>query len=291
MVVSAKNVILNTTLDLRAGMDTLKIHLPEKYLKGENNKLYVKVKDIIIGDQFFSKEFTNATNPIEIKLHKSLSGYTGDVYIEFSTLPDFKFYFTVKNEKSSVYPEKTSKSFYPSDTVFINRVPVVELTEIKVDEIKENSKADAKTVINLEEIRKGLFANPEGKYLNFENGYSGIGSHPGDWTTALEYNTIVGLLNSEPDSTWTRILDNAQMLGAMQGYKKESLKSENVSFYDYIVFKLTNKYQGDINFNSIEDNLLSRVIKQHDELVRIVKQLAANANIEHTLDNPFGESE
>lgn len=275
---------------MRAGMDTLKIHLPEKYLKGENNKLYVKVKDII-GDQFFSKEFTNATNPIEIKLHKSLSGYTGDVYIEFSTLPDFKFYFTVKNEKSSVYPEKTSKSFYPSDTVFINRVPVVELTEIKVDEIKENSKADAKTVINFEEIRKGLFANPEGKYLNFENGYSGVGSHPGDWTTALEYNTLVGLLNSESDSTWTRILDNAQMRGAMQGYKKESLKSENVSFYDYIVFKLTNKYQGDINFNSIEDNLLSRVIKQHDELVRIVKQLAATANIEHTLDNPFGESE
>lgn len=291
MVVSAKNVILNTTLDMRAGMDTLKIHLPEKYLKGENNKLYVKVKDIVIGNQFFSKEFTNATNPIEITLHKSLSGYTGDVYIEFSTLPDFKFFFTVKNEKSSVYPEQTAKSFYPLDTVFINRVPVVELTEIKVDEIKENAKADAKTVINLEEIRKGLFANPEGQYLNFENGYSGVGSHPGDWTTALEYNTLVGLLNSEPDSTWTRILDNAQMRGAMQGYKKESLKSENVSFYDYIVFKLTNKYQGDINFNSIEDNLLSRVIKQHDELVRIVKQLAATANIEHTLDNPFGESE
>lgn len=291
MVVSAKNVILNTTLDLRAGMDTLRIHLPEKYLKGENNKLYVKVKDVVISDQFFSKEFTNPTNPIEITLHKSLSGYTGDVYIEFSTLPDFKFYFTVKNEKSSVYPEKTSKSFYPSETVFINRIPVIELTEINVDEVKENSRADAKTVINLEEIRKGLFANPEGQYLNFENGYSGVGSHPGDWTTALEYNTLVGLLNSEPDSTWTRILDNAQMRGAMQGYKKESLKSANVSFYDYIVFKLTNKYQGDINFNSIEDNLLSRVIKQHDELVRIVKQLAATANIEHTLDNPFGESE
>ena len=31
MVVSAKNVILNTTLDMRAGMDTIKIHLPEKY--------------------------------------------------------------------------------------------------------------------------------------------------------------------------------------------------------------------------------------------------------------------
>lgn len=291
MVANAKNVFLNTTLDMRAGMDTIKIHLPEKYLKDINNTLYVKVNDIINGDQFFSKEFKNATNPIEITMHKNLSGYTGDVYITFSSLPEFKFYFTLKNDKSTVYPEKTSKSFYPSDTVFINRIPVVELTEIKVNEIKENSKADAKTVINLEEIRKGLFANPEGKYLNFENGYSGVGSHPGDWTTALEYNTLVGLLNSEPDSTWTRILDNAQMRGAMQGYKKESLKSENVSFYDYIVFKLTNKYQGDINFNSIEDNLLSRVIKQHDELVRIVKQLAATANIEHTLDNPFGESE
>lgn len=176
-------------------MDTLRIHLPEKYLKGENNKLYVKVKDVVIGDQFFSKEFTNPTNPIEITLHKSLSGYTGDVYIEFSTLPDFKFYFTVKNEKSSVYPEKTSKSFYPSETVFINRIPVVELTEINVDEIKENSRADAKTVINLEEIRKGLFASSDGHYLNFENGYNGVGSHPGNWWTAIEYNMITEMLH------------------------------------------------------------------------------------------------
>lgn len=29
MVVSAKNVILNTTLDMRAGMDTIKVHVPE----------------------------------------------------------------------------------------------------------------------------------------------------------------------------------------------------------------------------------------------------------------------
>ena len=294
MVVSAKNVILNTTLDLRAGMDTLKIHLPEQYLKGDDNKLYVKVKDVVIGDQFFSKEFTNATNPIEIKLHKSLSGYTGDVYIEFSTLPEFKFYFTVKNEKSSVYPEKTSKSFYPSETVFINRIPVVELTEINVDEInvdeiKENSRDDAKTVINLEEIRKGLFANSDGQYMNFENGYIGVGSHPGDWQTSLEYNTIVGLLNSEPDGTWTRLLDNANMRGSMQGYKKESLKHDNVTLFDWIVFKLANKYFGDIHFNEIEDHALSRLFKQHDELVRVVKQLAATANIEHTLDKPFGE--
>lgn len=288
MVVSAKNVILNTTLDLRAGMDTLRIHLPEKYLKGENNKLYVKVKDVIIGDQFFSKEFTNPTNPIEITLHKSLSGYTGDVYIEFSTLPDFKFYFTVKNEKSSVYPEKTSKSFYPSDTVFINRIPVVELTEIKVDEIKENSRADAKTVINLEEIRKGLFANSNGQYMNFQNGYNGVGSHPGDWQTALEYNTIVGLLNSEPDGTWVRILDTANMRGAAQGYKKESLKSENVSLFDFIIFELAKKYFN-YDYNAIEDHALSRLFKQNDELVRVVKQLATAANIEHNLDKPFGE--
>ena len=289
MVVSAKNVILNTTLDLRAGMDTLKIHLPEKYLKGENNKLYVKVKDVVIGDQFFSKEFTNPTNPIEITLHKSLSGYTGDVYIEFSTLPEFKFYFTVKNEKSSVYPEKIAKSFYPSDTVFINRIPVVELTEIKVDEVKENSRADAKTVINIEEIRKGLFANSDGQYMNFENGYGGVGSHPGDWQTSLEYNTIVGLLNSEPDGTWVRILDKANMMGAAQGYKKESLKHDNVTLFDWVVFKLANKYFGDINFNSIEDHALSRLFKQNDELVRVVKQLATAANIEHVLDNPFNE--
>lgn len=287
MVVSAKNVILNTTLDLRAGMDTLKIHLPEKYLKGENDKLYVKVKDIVIGDQFFSKEFTNATNPIEIKLHKSSSGYTGDVYIEFSTLPEFKFYFTVKNEKSTVYPEKTSKSFYPSETVFINHIPAIELTEIKVDEVKENSKANAETVINLEEIRKGLFASSDGHYLNFENGYNGVGSHPGDWWTAIEYNLITEMLNSEPDGAWVRLLESARMRGAAQEYKKASLKQDNVRFFDFIIYKLAKKYFG--MYNEIEDDALSRLFKQNDELVRVVKQLAATANIEHKLDNPFDE--
>ena len=287
MVVGAKNIILNTTLDLRAGMDTLKIHLPEKYLKGENDKLYVKVKDVIIGDQFFSKEFTNPTNPIEITLHKSLSGYTGDVYIEFSTLPEFKFYFTVKNEKSTVYPEKTSKSFYPSETIFINRIPVVELTEIKVDEIKENSKANAETVINLEEIRKGLFASSDGHYLNFENGYNGVGSHPGSWWTAIEYNMITEMLNSEPDGAWVRLLESARMRGAAQEYKKASLKSDNVRFFDFIIYKLAEKYFG--MYNEIEDDALSRLFKQNDELVRVVKQLAATANIEHKLDNPFDE--
>lgn len=287
MVVSAKNVILNTTLDLRAGMDTLKIYLPNEYLKGENDKLYVKVKDIIIGDQFFSKEFTNPTNPIEIKLHKSLSGYTGDVYIEFSTLPEFKFYFTVKNEKSTVYPEKTSKSFYPSETVFINRIPVIELTEIKVDEVKENSKANAETVINLEEIRKGLFASSDGHYLNFENGYNGVGSHPGNWWTAIEYNLITEMLNSEPDGAWVRLLESARMRGAAQEYKKASLKQDNVRFFDFIIYKLAEKYFG--MYNEIEDDALSRLFKQNDELVRVVKQLASTANIEHKLDNPFDE--
>lgn len=287
MVVSAKNVILNTTLDMRAGMDTLKIYLPNKYLKGENDKLYVKVKDIIIGDQFFSKELTNPTNPIEIKLHKSLSGYTGDVYIEFSTLPEFKFYFTVKNEKSTVYPEKTSKSFYPSETVFINRIPVIELTEINVDEIKENSKANAETVINLEEIRKGLFANSDGHYMNFENGYNGVGSHPGNWWTAIEYNLITEMLNSEADGAWVRLLESARMRGAAQEYKKASLKSDNVRFFDFIIYKLAEKYFG--IYNEIEDDALSRLFKQNDELVRVVKQLAATANIEHKLDNPFDE--
>lgn len=287
MVISAKNVILNTTLDLRAGMDTLKIHLPEKYLKGENDKLYVKVKDIIIGDQFFSKEFTNPTNPIEITLHKSLSGYTGDVYIEFSTLPEFKFYFTVKNEKSTVYPEKTSKSFYPSETVFVNRIPVVELTEINVDEIKENSKANSETVINLEEIRKGLFASSDGHYMNFENGYNGVGSHPGSWWTAIEYNMITEMLNSESDGAWVRLLESARMRGSAQEYKKASLKQDNVRFFDFIIYKLAEKYFG--MYNEIEDDALSRLFKQHDELVRVVKQLAATANIEHKLDNPFDE--
>lgn len=291
MVVSAKNVILNTTLDMRAGMDTIKIHLPEKYLKDINNTLYVKVNDIINGDQFFSKEFKNATNPIEITMHKNLSGYTGDVYITFSSLPEFKFYFTLKNDKSTVYPEKTSKSFYPSDTVFINRIPVVELTEIKVDEIKENSKADAKTVINLEEIRKGLFANSDGKYLDYANGPDGVGdgtrSQYADMKTTITYYIISQLLDSEPSGLFQSILDVNNMIGNNADYKKESKKRDMVTFYDYLVYKLTSKYQG--HYTEIEDDLLSRVCKTQDELVRIVKQLAVTANITHKLDNPFDE--
>lgn len=289
MVVSAKNVILNTTLDLRAGMDTLKIHLPEKYLKGENNKLYVKILDVVNGDQFFSKEYTDAKNPVEITLSKNLSGYTGDVYIIFSTLPDFKFYFTVKNEKSTVYPEKTSKSFYPSDTVFMNRIPVIELTEISVDEIKENNRADAKTVINLEEIRKGLFANTDGKYLNYQNGYDGVssGNHPADMKTTITYYILQQLFDSEPSGLFQSVFDINNMIGDNADYKKASKKSDMVTFYDYLVFKLTQKYQG--HYTEIEDDLLSRVCKIQDELVRVVKQLSATANIEHTLDNPFNE--
>jgi hypothetical protein len=291
MVVSAKNVILNTTLDLRAGMDTLKIHLPEKYLKGENDKLYVKILDVVNSDQFFSKEYTNVTNPIEITLSKNLSSYTGDVYIVFSTLPEFKFYFTVKNEKSTVYPKKTSKSFYPSDTVFINRTPVVELTEIFVDEIKENAKADAKTVINLEEIRKGLFANSDGKYLNYANGIDGIGdgtsSRSADMETTIQYYFFRDLFNNEPDGLFQSIFDNNRMIGSNADYKNPSKKSENVTFYDYLTYKLTEKYQG--FYNNIEDDLLSKVCKRQDELVRVVKLLAASANIEHKLDNPFEE--
>lgn len=291
MVVSAKNVILNTTLDMRAGMDTIKINLPEKYLKDINNTLYVKVNDIINNDQFFSKEFKNATNPIEITMHKNLSGYTGDVYITFSSLPEFKFYFTLKNDKSTVYPEKTSKSFYPSDTVFINRIPVVELAEIKVDEIKENSKADAKTVINLEEIRKGLFANSDGKYLDYANGPDGVGNGTGsqyaDMKTTITYYIISQLLDSEPSGLFQSILDTNNMIGNNADYKKESKKSDMVTFYDYLVYKLTSKYQG--HYTEIEDDLLSRVCKTQDELVRVVKQLAATANIEHKLDNPFNE--
>lgn len=291
MVVSAKNVILNTTLDLRAGMDTLKIHLPEKYLKDENNKLYVKILDAVNGDQFFSKEYTNATNPIEITLSKNMSSYTGDVYIVFSTLPEFKFYFTVKNEKYTAYPKKTSKSFYPSDTVFINRTPVVELTEIFVDEIKENAKSDAKTVINLEEIRKGLFANRDGKYLNYAKGIDGIGdgtsSLGADMETTIQYYFFRDLFNNEPGGLFQSIFDNNRMIGSNADYKNPSKKSENVTFYDYLIYKLTEKYQG--FYNNIEDDLLSKVCKRQDELVRVVKLLAASANIEHKLDNPFEE--
>lgn len=70
MVVSAKNIILNTTLDMRAGMDTLKLYLPEKYLKNDHDTLYVTIGTVLGNNQIFSKEIKNATNPIEITLKK-----------------------------------------------------------------------------------------------------------------------------------------------------------------------------------------------------------------------------
>ena len=289
-MVNTKNIILNTTLDLRAGMDTLKIHLPEKYLRDESNKLLVKVKDILNGDQFFVNEIREATNPIEITIDKSLVTYTGDVYVEFSTLPDFKFYFTVKNESSTVYPEKTSKSFYPSDTVFINKIPVVELTEINVDEILENNKATAKAVINKEEIGKTLFAGPNGNYTNIENvieGHvDGTGSHNGTLETSIENFALKGILSHDPDGMWTRWLSSAFMTGSSCRYKSDNSPSPRpVSLSDVVSTWLINGETSRPEENPIgnmirEHNLL---VKENKELKRVVKQLATSAGIENTI--------
>jgi hypothetical protein len=296
MVVSAKNVILNTTLDMRAGMDTIKVHVPEKYLKNDHNTLYANVKTALNDQQIWSKEIKNATNPIEITLAKPVvAGYTGDVYLTLSTLEGFKFFFTIKNEKSSASKPYNSKSFYPSETVFINKIPNIEITEVEVDEIVGNNKLDAKTVINIEELKKNMFGSSEGKFENLHNfdpsdmnDFTIDNPVEGTFETAVEYLAWNGILNAEADGMWSRWLYNAKMMNASIRYKGDKHKDdysnyERIKLRDYLVYNLTNGYsvEGD---NNIEHDILARIVREHDEMKRIVKQLASASNIENTLD-------
>lgn len=266
MVVSAKNVILNTTLDMRAGMDTIKVHVPEKYLKNDHNTLYANVKTALNDQQIWSKEIKNATNPIEITLAKPVvAGYTGDVYLTLSTLEGFKFFFTIKNEKSSASKTYNSKSFYPSDTLFINKIPNVELIEIDVDEISGNDKTSAKEVINKEEIEKTLLAGPDGKFQNIQNFVEGYYNnderYAGTFDTGMENLVWWGILNPEPDGMWQRWLGKATMTGSVCTYKDDPTH-KNVKLSDMFTYWLTQNE----NWSEMEENILGRVIREHDEM-------------------------
>lgn len=266
MVVSAKNVILNTTLDMRAGMDTIKVHVPEKYLKNDHNTLYANVKTALNDQQIWSKEIKNATNPIEITLAKPVvAGYTGDVYLTLSTLEGFKFFFTIKNEKSSASKPHNSKSFYPSDTLFINKIPNVELSEIDVDEISGNDKTSAKAVINKEEIEKTLLAGPDGKFQNIQNFVEGYYNnderYAGTFDTGMENLVWWGILNPEPDGMWQRWLGKATMIGSVCTYKDDPTH-KNVKLSDMFTYWLTQNE----NWSEMEENILGRVIREHDEM-------------------------
>lgn len=267
MVVSAKNVILNTTLDMRAGMDTIKVHIPEKYLRNDHNTLYANVKRALDDQQIWSKELRNATNPIEITLAKPVvDGYTGDVYLTLSTLEDFKFFFTIKSEKSSSSKSYNLKSFYPSDTVFINKIPNVELSEIDIDEISGNDKSSAKTVITKEELEKTLFARVDGKYQNIQNFVEGYYNnderYPGTVITAIEDIAWWGILNPEPDGMWVRWLDNAKMTGSVYSYKGDTT-GEQVKLSDVFTAWLMGYPNED---RKLEKNILGRVVREHDDM-------------------------
>lgn len=265
MVVSAKNVILNTTLDMRAGMDTIKVHVPEKYLRNDYNNLYVNVKRALDDRQIWSKEVRNATNPLEITLTKPLvDGYTGDVYLTLSTLEGFKFFFTIKSEKSSAAKPYLAKSFYPSDTIFINKIPNVELSEIDIDEISGNDKTSAKAVISKEEIEKTLFAGVDGKFQNIQNFVNGYYNeeqpYQGTVSTAIEDIAWWGILNPEPDGMWLRWLDQATMTGSVCYYKDDRNKPVKLSDM-FTAWLMRNDNHGEL-----EENILGRVIREHDEM-------------------------
>lgn len=265
MVVSAKNVILNTTLDMRAGMDTIKIHIPEKYLRNDHNNLYAKVATALNDNQIWSKELRNATNPIEITLNKNVvNGYTGDVYLSLSTLEGFKFFFTIKNEKSSSSKSYNLKSFYPSDTIFINKIPNVEISEVDIDEVAGNSKSSAESIINKEELEKTLFAGPDGKFQNIQNFVEGYYNeeqpHKGTVNTAIENIAWWGILNPEPDGMWARWLDQATMIGSGYRYKGDTT-NKRLRLSDYFTGWLIRNES--IEF---EENILGRVIREHDEM-------------------------
>lgn len=267
MVVSAKNVILNTTLDMRAGMDTIKIHVPEQYLRNDHNNLYLNVIRALDDRQIWSKEIRNATNPIEITLKKNLvDGYTGDVYLTLSTLEGFKFFFTIKSEKSSSQKSYVAKSFYPSETVFINKIPNVELSEINVDEISGNDKTSAKAVITKEEIEKTLFAGVDGKYQNIQNFVEGYYNeekpYAGTVSTAIEDIAWWGILNPEPDGMWARWLYNAKMTGSVYSYKGDTT-GEQVKLSDAFTAWLMGYPNED---GKLEKNILGRVVREHDDM-------------------------
>lgn len=265
MVVSAKNVILNTTLDMRAGMDTIKIHIPEKYLRNDHNNLYAKVVTALNDNQIWSKELRNATNPIEITLNKNVvNGYTGDVYLSLSTLEGFKFFFTIKNEKSSSSKSYNLKSFYPSDTIFINKIPNVEISEVDIDEVAGNSKASAESIINKEELEKTLFAGSDGKFQNIQNFVEGYYNeeqpHEGTVNTAIEDIAWWGILNPEPDGMWARWLDKATMTGSGYSYKGDTT-NKRLRLSDYFTGWLIRNESMEF-----EENILGRVIREHDEM-------------------------
>ena len=267
MVVSAKHVILNTTLDMRAGMDTIKVHVPEKYLKNDHNNLYVNVKRALDDRQMWSKELRNATNPIEITLPKNLvDGYTGDVYLTLSTLEGFKFFFTIKSEKSSSKKPYVAKSFYPSETIFINKIPNVELSEIDVDEISGNNKTSATAVITKEEIEKTLFAGVDGKYQNIQNFVEGYYNeeqpYAGTVSTAIEDIAWWGILNPEPDGMWARWLDKAKMTGNVYSYKGDN-SGEQVKLSDAFTAWLMGYPNED---GKLEKNILGRIVREHDDM-------------------------
>lgn len=265
MVVSAKNVILNTTLDMRAGMDTIKVHVPEKYLRNDHNNLYLNVRRALDDRQLLSKEVRNATNPLEITLTKNLvDGYTGDVYLTLSTLEGFKFFFTIKSEKSSAQKPYVAKSFYPSDTIFINKIPNVELSEIDIDEISGNDKTSAKAVITKEEIEKTLFAGVDGKFQNIQNFVAGYYNeeqpYEGTVNTAIEDIAWWGILNPEPDGMWARWLDKATMIGSGYSYKGDTT-NKRIRLSDYFTGWLIRNESMEF-----EENILGRVIREHDEM-------------------------
>lgn len=58
---------------MRAGMDTINVHVPEQYLRNDHNNLYLNVKRALDDRQLLSKEVRNATNPLEITLQKTWS--------------------------------------------------------------------------------------------------------------------------------------------------------------------------------------------------------------------------
>lgn len=267
MVVSAKNVILNTTLDMRAGMDTIKVHVPEQYLRNDHNNLYLNVKRALDDRQLWSKEVRNATNPLEITLQKNLvDGYTGDVYLTLSTLEGFKFFFTIKSEKSSAQKPYVAKSFYPSETIFINKIPNVELSEIDVDEISGNNKTSATAVITKEEIEKTLFAGVDGKYQNIQNFVEGYYNeekpYAGTVYTAIEDIAWWGILNPEPDGMWARWLDKAKMTGSVYSYKGDTT-GEQVKLSDAFTAWLMGYPNED---GKLEKNILGRVVREHDDM-------------------------
>lgn len=267
------HILLRVSLNIPAGMTKLKLWLPEKYLKANMECTFYRVD----GTQGATKRIESPTNPITIDVSNVIhTKYSGDMYIVFNTIKDHRFYFNVVNTNEPTYGKKDGRSFYPSSVVFERGIPLIQLSEIEVDETKPEVN-NAETVIDAEKIGKTLLGQDYVSVHWYKNGFvdeKEKKAHPNyaSFRSTLEAFRFDWMTNGEPDGLAAQIAAYPMTHG---NYESDQ-PGQKPNVLDMIVHEAMN-HTGPVK---------TRPLSNYDELVRVVKQLATAANIENTLDAP-----